>query len=92
MFDLDRDRAEELASQHDLPRVYRSQDELLADGDVEVVDMAVVPWAQLDIVRAALAAGKHLMCKDVRGRSSSSTDRAARAARASTSVSPIDAA
>ncbi|GAA3978706.1 Gfo/Idh/MocA family oxidoreductase [Actinomadura viridis] len=61
--DLDRDRAEEVASRHGVARVYGTLDELLADDEVEVVDIAVVPTAQAPIARAALAAGKHLLCQ-----------------------------
>lgn len=63
IFDLDAARAQEVASRHDVPRVYASLDELLADDRVEVVDIAVVPGAQPDIVKAGLAAGKHLLCQ-----------------------------
>lgn len=61
--DLDPARAEEVAARHGLPRVYGSLDDLLKDGDVEVVDVAVVPGAQPGVARAALAAGKHLLCQ-----------------------------
>ncbi len=61
--DLDTGRAREVAARHELPRVYESLDELLADEAVEVVDIAVVPSAQPAIAAAALAAGKHLLCQ-----------------------------
>lgn len=63
IFDLDSARATDVAARHGVPRVYASQEELLGDDHVEVVDIAVVPWAQPDIVKAALAAGKHLLCQ-----------------------------
>ncbi len=63
LFDLDSERAKDVASRHGVSHVYASLDELLGDARVEVVDIAVVPWAQPDIVRAALAAGKHLLCQ-----------------------------
>lgn len=63
LFDVDAERAKQVATRHRVPTVYASLDELLADEVVEVVDIAVVPWAQPDIVRQALAAGKHLMCQ-----------------------------
>lgn len=56
-------RATEVAERHGIASVYRSLEELLADPRVEVVDIAVVPQAQPEIVRAALAAGKHLLCQ-----------------------------
>jgi predicted dehydrogenase len=61
--DLDRARAERVAAAFDIPRVYASVDELLADPDVEVVDIAVPVAAQPPIFRAAIAAGKHVLAQ-----------------------------
>jgi len=63
VYDTDHERAKDVAGRHGLDRVYGSLDELLADEAVEVVDVAVVPWAQPDVVRAGVAAGKHLLCQ-----------------------------
>ncbi|RAY11544.1 gfo/Idh/MocA family oxidoreductase [Actinomadura craniellae] len=63
LYDLDRDRARDVAARHGVERVYTSLEELLADEEVAVVDIAVVPTAQSAIARAALAAGKHLLCQ-----------------------------
>jgi len=63
IFDIDGARAKEVAGRHDIPTVYDTLEQLLADPAVEVVDIAVVPWAQPAIVKAALAAGKHVMCQ-----------------------------
>ncbi|MCW2947624.1 MAG: gfo/Idh/MocA family oxidoreductase [Actinoallomurus sp.] len=63
IFDLDADRAAEVAARHGIPRVYRSLDELLGDEHVRVVDIAVAPDAQPDIARRALSAGKDLLCQ-----------------------------
>lgn len=63
IYDLDRDRAESVAARHGVPQVYASLDDLLKDEVVEVVDIAVVPTAQPPIARAALEAGKHLLCQ-----------------------------
>jgi predicted dehydrogenase len=63
VYDLDIDRAREVSRRHALPRVYRSLPEVLDDQRVRVVDIAVAPTAQPSIVRAALAAGKHLLCQ-----------------------------
>jgi predicted dehydrogenase len=63
IFDLDADRATEVAARHGIPRVYRSLAELLADEHVRVVDIAVAPNAQPDIARRALSAGKDLLCQ-----------------------------
>ncbi|HEY4463119.1 MAG TPA: Gfo/Idh/MocA family oxidoreductase [Streptosporangiaceae bacterium] len=61
LFDLNRQRAHEVAARHGVPRVYTSLDELLGDEHVRVVDIAVAPQAQPGIVRQAIAAGKHLL-------------------------------
>jgi predicted dehydrogenase len=63
IFDINGERAREVAARHGLPRVYSSLAELLGDEHVRVVDIAVAPQAQPDIVRHALAAGKHLLCQ-----------------------------
>jgi predicted dehydrogenase len=62
-YDLRPEAAEKTARDHGLPRVYPTLDALLADKEVAIVDIAVLPWHQLEIVRAAAAAGKHLLCQ-----------------------------
>jgi predicted dehydrogenase len=61
--DLDRDRAAEVAARHGVPHVYGDLDELLSDERVAVVDIAVVPWAQPEVLRSVLAAGKHALAQ-----------------------------
>lgn len=63
LFDLDADRAREVAARHGVPTVYASLDDLLADPEVRVVDIAVAPHAQPEIALRALEAGKHLLCQ-----------------------------
>jgi predicted dehydrogenase len=58
-----RSAAERLAEAHGIPRVHESLDDLLADPEVVVVDIAVVPEAQVDIALRALDAGKDVMCQ-----------------------------
>jgi predicted dehydrogenase len=60
--DLDLDRAKSLAQDFDVPRV-ATLEELLADDDIPVLDVAVFPEAQPEIVRRALAAGKHVLAQ-----------------------------
>jgi predicted dehydrogenase len=60
--DLNPARAEEVRALFDLPRTY-TLDEILDDDTIEVVDIAVVPSAQPDIIRRALAAGKHVLAQ-----------------------------
>ncbi len=59
--DLDRARAEDVASRHDIGRVYADLDELLADERVAVIDIAVPAAAQPEIVRRALESGRHVL-------------------------------
>jgi predicted dehydrogenase len=63
LYDLDRDKAEQVAKEHDVPHVYASLEELLSDERVDVVDIAVVAEAQPGIVRAGIEAGKHMLCQ-----------------------------
>jgi predicted dehydrogenase len=63
IFDIDSQRAHEVAARHGLPRVYSSLEELLGDPHPRVVDIAVAPQAQPGIVRQGIAAGKHLLCQ-----------------------------
>lgn len=62
-FDLDINKAEALAKEFGIPKVYRSLDELLADPEVAIVDIAVPAKAQPGIVAQAAAAGKHVLCQ-----------------------------
>lgn len=64
VYDRDRDRAETVAdgSEHDLT-VYETLDDLLDDGDVDVVDIAVPPMFQRDIVEQVINAGRHVLCQ-----------------------------
>ncbi|HEY7152577.1 MAG TPA: Gfo/Idh/MocA family oxidoreductase [Gemmataceae bacterium] len=49
--------AQAVAQQHNIPRCYDTIDELLADPEIEVLDIAVPPDAQPTILRAAAHAG-----------------------------------
>ncbi|MGJ9412909.1 Gfo/Idh/MocA family protein [Aeromicrobium sp. CF4.19] len=61
--DLDADRAADVAARHGIATVHSTLSAMLDDPSVEVVDVAVVAHAQPDIVRATVAAGKHLLCQ-----------------------------
>jgi predicted dehydrogenase len=63
IYDLDGEKAHRVAERHRLPRVYASIDEITADRDVAVVDVAVYPWVQCGIARALVDASKHLLCQ-----------------------------
>lgn len=47
------EHAAKVAQQHNIPKVHRSYEELLADPTIEVVDIAVPPDAQLALIKAA---------------------------------------
>jgi predicted dehydrogenase len=50
-----RDNAARIASKHSLSRVYKSYDQLLDDPSIEVLDIAVPPQHQLELIRGACA-------------------------------------
>src|SRR5213078_535676 len=49
-----------VAAQHQIPRVHNSVGELLADADVEVLDIAVPPDVQPSVIRQAVAHSDHI--------------------------------
>jgi predicted dehydrogenase len=63
IFDRDSARARAVAERHRLPKVYDSLEQVAADGDVQVVDIAVFPWVQYEVAAPLLDAGKHLLCQ-----------------------------
>ena len=62
-YDVNQEAAEKTVQEHGLKKVYGSLDEVLLDSSIQIVDIAVVPWEQCDIVKKAIAAGKHLLCQ-----------------------------
>lgn len=62
-FDVDVEVAEKTAQDHEIPKVYTGLQEVLEDPEVEIVDVAVPPWHQLEIVREVTAVGRHLLCQ-----------------------------
>jgi len=61
--DKSRERAEKTASDHKIPKVYDSLQELVGDPEVEIVDIAVYPWETLNVGEEAIRAGKHILCQ-----------------------------
>ena len=61
--DKNREAADKTARDHGIPRVCATVEELLANREVEIVDIAVYPPAQAEIVAKAAAAGKHMLCQ-----------------------------
>jgi predicted dehydrogenase len=62
-YDMKREAAEAVATLTGTTTVHDSLDALLADPAVEIVDIAVMPWHQLEIVEKVAAAGKHMLCQ-----------------------------
>jgi predicted dehydrogenase len=62
-YDIKRESAEEVARLTGTAQVHDSLDALLADPAVDIVDIAIMPWQQLEIVEKVAAAGKHMLCQ-----------------------------
>jgi predicted dehydrogenase len=62
-YDQNQDAAEKTARDHGIPRVADSIEALLADPEIEIIDIAVTPWAQAEIALQSIAAGKHILCQ-----------------------------
>ena len=62
-YDLNHEAAKKTVQAHGLSKVYESLDELLLDPSIQIVDIAVMPWGQRDIVEKSLGAGKHVLCQ-----------------------------
>lgn len=56
-------RAQAFATKHGIPRAYGSTAELLADPDIDVVYVATPHGQHHEVTRAALEAGKHVLCE-----------------------------
>ncbi len=61
--DKNRVQAERTASDHGIPKVYASVEDLLDDSQVEIVDIAVYPSVQVEVIEQAVRKGKHLLCQ-----------------------------
>lgn len=61
--DKNLERARAVAERHGIPRVYASNEEVAADDAIDVVDIAVFPWAQFEVAVPMLDAGKDLLCQ-----------------------------
>jgi predicted dehydrogenase len=54
------EHARTVADRHQIPTVYENYQQLLADKSIEVVDIAVPPDIQIDVIREAVKHGDHL--------------------------------
>ena len=61
--DKDTTRLNEVGDAFGIHKRYTRIADLIADTDVDVVDMAVQPWIRSPIVKAAAEAGKHILCQ-----------------------------
>ena len=61
--DKDATRLNEIGNTFGVDKRYTRIADLIADTDVDVVDMAVQPWIRSPIVKAAAEAGKHILCQ-----------------------------
>ncbi|MBQ7769474.1 MAG: Gfo/Idh/MocA family oxidoreductase [Oscillospiraceae bacterium] len=57
------DKAKEKAALWNIPKAYGSHEELLADGDVNIVYISSVNAQHFPMAKAAILAGKHVICE-----------------------------
>jgi predicted dehydrogenase len=57
------DRAAEYAARFGIPSAYRSHEELLARGDIDLIDVCTPSHTHFELAWAALEAGKHVLCE-----------------------------
>src|SRR5262245_61992549 len=57
------DRVVAFAGHHGIPRVYRSFTELVADRELDVIDICTPPNLHAEMIIAAMQAGKHVICE-----------------------------
>jgi len=63
IFDVDQDKAKEVAKRHGIPHVYSSLEDLLLDPHSLIVDIAVPAALQPDIFYQVAAAKKHILAQ-----------------------------
>ena len=61
--DTVKERAEVMAHKFSIPRVYTDYRDLLADEQVQMVDVCTPSGTHLDLSLAAIGAGKHVLCE-----------------------------
>jgi len=54
------EKARQIAARHEIPRVYATREKLLSDHEIEIVDIAVPPDVQLDVVREVVEHADHI--------------------------------
>jgi predicted dehydrogenase len=63
IFDVDHEKAKQVAAKFGIARIYATIEDLLADKDVEIVDIAVPAEAQPEIFAKVAAAKKHILAQ-----------------------------
>ncbi len=58
---LDHEASQRLASQYEIPKVYRSVEALMKDTDVQAISVSTPPATHEPIARQAIEAGKHVL-------------------------------
>ena len=51
------------AARHNIPRVYRSLAEMIADRDLDVIDICTPPNLHAEMIVSSMQAGKHVICE-----------------------------
>lgn len=57
------DHVVEFARRHQIPRVYRSFAEAIADRELDVIDICTPPNLHAEMIVASMQAGKHVICE-----------------------------
>jgi predicted dehydrogenase len=57
------DHVVDFAGRHRIPRIYRSFGDLIADGELDVVDICTPPNLHSSMIVEAMRAGKHVICE-----------------------------
>lgn len=57
------DHVVDFAGRHQIPRVYRSFRDLMADGELDVVDICTPPSLHASMIVEAMQGGKHVICE-----------------------------
>ena len=63
IMDLDRERAENVAKKYGIPKVYNTIEEMLADEEIQAIDICTWNNGHAPSAIAAAKAGKHVMCE-----------------------------
>lgn len=61
--DLDEERARRFAEAHNIPEVYTSYEKMLAEADINTVDIATPTYLHVPMTIQAAHAGKHVHCE-----------------------------